>query len=92
MTKPVKIFLKIGIALLGLGFVVIVGGTVWGMIRAFHQLNGSGLTGPDQLGSSIAMALHSCVIGIPILTAGFLITVISLLVHFVAKLKSNPSS
>ena len=92
MTKSVKLSFRVGLALLGLGLLVAVGGTIWGMIQAFSQVAGSGMAQSEQLSSSIARALASSVVGIPILVVGFLTTVISLIVHFATRSKPSASS
>ena len=92
MTTPVKIFFRIGLALLGLGFVVGSGGVGWGVLREFYRSTDPNATQPEVLGSGLVLALGSCVVGIPIVTVGFLVTVVSLVVHFATKPRSKISA
>jgi biopolymer transport protein ExbB/TolQ len=92
MTKPAKIAFRIGLALLGLGLLVTAGGTVWGMVRAFYQVNAVGMTPPDQLGSSIALTLVCGPIGISIMFFGGLTIAITLIVNSATKSNSRPSN
>ena len=84
MTKLIKIFLKVGIALMCLGLLIGFGSLVW----AFAQLSSVTMPQPEQL----AFGIVGYFIGIPIFVIGSLTTLISLVVHLITKPKSIPSS
>ena len=80
MTKPIKIFLRVGIALMCLGILIGVGSLVW----AFAKVSSDTMPQPEQL----AFGIIGYFIGIPIFVIGSLTTLISTVVHLLTKPKT----
>jgi biopolymer transport protein ExbB/TolQ len=84
MKRLSKIMLITGITMLGAPLIGIVF-TVVGMIGAFHQLEGPGISNPQALSQSIGLTLIATAGGLIIGIIGCLLVLAAVIVHFSTK-------
>jgi hypothetical protein len=88
--KPEDLLLMIAFGLIAAGLVIVIGGWVWGL-NTLSQI-ASGQIPPKHTQTGTGIALLGTFIGTPMTMIGFLLLVVSVIVHFATKRKGQATN
>jgi len=88
--KPEDVLLIVAFGLIAAGLILVIGGWMWGL-NILSQVVGAS-TPPGHPQTGIGIALIGTFIGIPMLMVGFVLLVVSVIVHFTTKRKGHATA